>query len=86
MISRSYCELTPDSSGQLNSFQAVSELTSEAVISFENMGNKQTLKDNKKGKKCSKNVSIIADKYQNGDQMCCQIFSNRFQRRIDSHR
>ena len=83
MISRSYCELTPDSSGQLNSFQAVSELTLEAVISFENRG-KNFFKD-KKGKKCSKNISIIVT-YRNGDQKCCQIFSKRLWRRIDSHR
>ena len=84
MTSRSYCEFTPDSSGQLNSFQAVSELTLEAVISFENRGKKKTLKD-KRGKKCSKNVTMIVT-YQNGDQKCCQIFSKRLWRRIDSHR
>ena len=44
MTSRSYCEFTPDSSGQLNSFQAVSELTLEAVISFENRGKKNNFK------------------------------------------
>ena len=51
MISRSYCEVKPDSSGQLNGFQAVSELTSEIVTILLKTGGKKNFKGQQEGYK-----------------------------------
>lgn len=63
MISRSYCEMKPDSLRQPNGFQAVSELTSEMVNnSFENR-RKVTFKGQQERYKSFQNCSITIVKY-----------------------